>query len=168
MRRREFIAGLGATAWPLSARAQQAAIPVIGFLNSRSASEAAGVVDAFRQGLRRTGFVEGENVTVQFRWAEGRYDRLPALASELVRRQVSVLAATTTPAVFAAKEATVALFIANSASVLLLSYLVPWTSRWFLWWLAPEGPNSRWLQVAGAALVIVLYGLMLLVFGWLL
>jgi uncharacterized protein len=62
----------------------------------------------------------------------------------------------------------VALFIANSASVLLLSYLVPWTSRWFLWWLAPEGPNSRWLQVAGAALVIVLYGLMLLVFGWLL
>src|SRR5262245_12160738 len=92
MRRREFIALLGGAAavWPLSARAQQPAMPVIGFLSSRSPGESASIVAAFREGLRETGFIEGQNLGIAFRWAEGRYDRLPALASELVSLPVTL------------------------------------------------------------------------------
>src|SRR5262245_13201256 len=92
--RRKFLATLGgAAAWPLAARAQQPATPVVGFLSSRSAEDSARSVAAFRQALATAGYVEGRNVTIEFRWAEGQYDRLPALAAELVGRRVDVLVA---------------------------------------------------------------------------
>jgi putative ABC transport system substrate-binding protein len=97
IRRREFIVTLGsAAAWPFAALAQQTAMPVVGFMNTLNSADASnlGLVVAFRQGLRETGFVEGQNVTVEYRWAQGQYDRFPELAAEFVRRQVAVIAAT--------------------------------------------------------------------------
>jgi putative ABC transport system substrate-binding protein len=108
MRRREFIAGLGgAAAWPVVARAQQAAIPVVGFLIPQSADDDNKMATVpFLQGLKEAGYVEGQNVAVQYRYAENRVDRLPALAADLVRHRVAVILAGSTPATLAAKAAT--------------------------------------------------------------
>ena len=118
MRRRTFIAGLGsAAAWPLMAWAQQAVAPVIGLVSARSADVSADLVAAFRRGLGETGYVDGQNVTVEYHWLEGRHDHLPALMADLVRRRVAVISrAGSHPAALAAKAATTTIPIVFSVA----------------------------------------------------
>src|SRR5258708_36157806 len=131
MRRREFISFLVGTvaAWPRAARAQQS-MPVVGWLNSETPDGYGPMVAAFRQGLTEMGFVEGRSVAIEYRWAEGRNDRLPALAADLVNRQVAVLAAAGTPATFAAKAATTTIpIVFSTAADPVAEGLVPSLSR---------------------------------------
>ena len=111
MRRRDFIKAIvgSPVAWPLLARAQQSATPVIGYLGGSSPAYRGHLLTAFWRGLRESGYVEGENVTIEYRWAQDQYDRLPDLAADLIRRHVLVIAATDTPSATAAKAATTTL-----------------------------------------------------------
>jgi len=124
MRRRGFIALLvsATTAWPLAARAQQPAMPLIGYLDTASASTTAHLTAAFRQGLGAGGFEEGRNVAIEYRWPDGDYDKLPSLAADLVRRNVSVIATINTPPVLAAKEATQTIPIVFAVGVDLIKF----------------------------------------------
>jgi putative tryptophan/tyrosine transport system substrate-binding protein len=121
MRRRDLIAGLCATAWPLAARAQ-ARMPIIGYLNSETLETSRPYFEAFHRGLAETGYVEGRNVAIEYRWAGGQLDRVPALAADLVSRQVSVIATNNTPTSLAARAATQTIptvFLVGSDPVLI-------------------------------------------------
>ena len=110
MRRRSFVTLLGgAVAWPLAVRAQQPAMPVIGYLHAGSPGPFVPLMAVFRQSLAEAGYVEARDVAIEYRWAEGQYDRLPAMAAELVRRRVAVIVASPIPAAVAAKSATTAI-----------------------------------------------------------
>src|SRR5262249_31407762 len=146
MKRREFITLLGgAAAWPLAARAQQSARPVIGFPDATTAADTVYRVSAFRDGLKEAGFIDGHNVAIEFRWAENKLDRLPALAADLVRRQVAVIAGPNT-AMHAARAAT------SSIPIVFVSGGDPFPPAGLVTNLSPPGGNITGVSFASVPL----------------
>jgi putative ABC transport system substrate-binding protein len=169
LRRREFMSLLGGaiTAWPLATQAQQPAIPVVGFLHAASPIDWAPSVAAFRRGLNEVGYIEGQNVAIEYRWAEGHYDRLPGLATDLVRRQVAVIFASPIPAALPAKTATTTIpivFAIGSDPVkvgLVASFNRPGANITGVSWLGGPTLTAKRLEllhemVAGAAVIAVI------------
>jgi len=148
MKRRDFISLMSGTAlaWPLAARAQQTASPVVGFLNTQSAADSTQYIAGFRRGLSQTDFVEGSNVTVDYRWAEGQYDRMPGAAADLVKRGVAAILAAYFPAVLAAKAAT------STTPIVFISGLDPVESG-LVSSLNRPGGNLTGLSIYNASLV---------------
>jgi putative ABC transport system substrate-binding protein len=153
MRRREFLALIGMAAWSTSARAQQPELPVVGFLNSVSMAQGRPLATSFLEGLKESGFVEGESVTVEYRWADGQYNRLPALAADLVNRRVAVLVATGGgPAGLAAKAATDTIpIVFIGTDPVKLGLVSSYSRRWQCHWSGPVLDHSRTKAAGNAA-----------------